>query len=329
VTIDYNGESAAPKPVSSVIAQFLRHSFSVADIIKRALRGWLFGLIGLVAGFAFGVYAIYITPPTYTVSIGLLPTDSSGDVSLGGESGGAFGAIATMIGIGSSGPVPKFTRFVASLFSTGVAKIMDEKYDLVCRTFSGDCDLKTHTWRKHTGFDAWVQQTIASIGHLPDPDRPRTAVDLASYTEGSVTMTSDKTTHILTLTMEARDPKFASEYLQALVNSTNDYLKRDDRGRIEPYVAYLNRKLVTNLNLTQHDALSSLLLEQERRLMLSSVDVPYAASIQDGPNVTSSNGAMRMLLVDSIIGLVLGFALGMLRSVWASRRRARSAAWQH
>ncbi len=326
MTVDYDGEQAAPEPVSAVIAKFLRRSFSMADLFKRAIRGWLFGTIGLAMGLVFAVYTIWTTPPSYSVTIGLLPTDSGGgDILSGDSSGGALGALAGLIGI-SGQPVPKFTRFVASLYASGVAKMMDRDHDMVCRTFGGDCDLKTHSWRKHTGFDAWVARLVARLGHLPDPDSPRTPLDLASYTQGQVTVTSDKTTHVLTLSMDTRDPKFTVTYLQTLVQSTNDFIKEQDRGVIQQYVEYLNRKLTTNTNVGQREALDSLLLEQERRLMLTAVDVPYAASVQDGPNVESSNRVTRVLLVDGVLGLILGMGLGAALS-FRSDRRARSGLW--
>ena len=328
VTVDYGGEQAAPEPASAVMAGFLRRSFSVADVVKRAVRGWLFGLIGLVAGICFGFYSIWTTPPTYSVSIGLLPTDSSGDVNLQGGGGTGLAALAGLVGMGG-GPVPKFTRFVASLNSTSVAKIMDKKYDMVCRTYAGDCDIKNHTWHKHAGFGAWVRKTVADIAHLQDPSAPRTAVDLADNTNTNVVLTTDRTSHILTLTMDSHDPKFAALYLNTLVQATNDYIKNQDLSAVRPFVDYLNAKLATtNLNLSQHEALVSLLVEQERRLMLSSVNVPYAASIQDGPNVTISNRAIRMLAVDAIIGLLLGFAAGIGGHFWMNGKRARSEAWR-
>jgi hypothetical protein len=326
VTVDYDGEQAAPEPASAVIAKFLRRSFSVGDVVKGALRGWLYGVIGLVLGATFGVYSIWTTPPSYSVSIGLLPTEGSGDVSVGDNSGGALSALAGLVGMGG-GPVPKFTRFVASLNATGVAKIMDQKYDMVCRTFS--CDPKTHVWRKNTGFAADFDRVIAQIGHLPDPDTPRTALDLANYTAGNVVFTPDRTTHILTLSMDTKDPKFAVLYLNVLVQATNDFIREKDRSAILPYVDYLHQKLATsNLNLAQHDALSSLLVDQERRLMLSSVDVPYAASIQDGPNITMSNKAIRLLAVYVVLGLILGFGVGWIRNFQTKSRQARSQTWK-
>jgi len=322
VTVDYDGEQAAPEPASAVIASFLNRSFSIADTLKGALRGWLFGLIGLVLGAIFGIYSVWATPPTYTVSIGLLPTEGSGDVSVG--DGGALSTLAGLVGMGG-GSVPKFTRFVASLNATAVAKIMDQKYDMVCLTFH--CDQKTHTWPKSTGWRAGFGRVMAQIAHLPDPDNPRTALDLAENTANQVVITPDRTTHILTLSMDSKDPKFAARYLNALVQATNDFIREKDRSSILPYVDYLHQKLSTeNLSLAQHDAFSTLLVDQERRLMLSSVEVPYAASIQDGPNITMSNKAVRMLAVDVMLGLVLGFALGWVWS-WRAEKR-RGSAWK-
>jgi hypothetical protein len=322
VTVDYDGEQAAPEPASAVIASFLHRSFSIADAVKGALRGWVFGLIGMVLGAIFGVYSIWATPPTYTVSIGLLPTEGSGDVSVG--DGGALSALAGLVGMGG-GSVPKFTLFVASLNTTAVAKIMDQRYDMVCITFG--CDQKTHTWRKSTSWRAGFNRLMAQIAHLRDPDGPRTAVDLAENTTNQVTITPDRVTHVLTLSMDSKNPKFAVRYLNVLVQAANDFNKERDRSTILPYVNYLHQKLATeNLNLAQHDAFAGLLVEQERRLMLSSVDVPYAASIQDGPNITMSNKAVRMLAVDVMLGLVLGFGAGWIWSWQAAKRR--SPAWK-
>jgi len=327
VTVDYDGEQAAPEPVSAVIARFLRKSFSIADVSKRALRGWLFGVIGLALGLLFGIYSIWVTPPTYNVTIGLLPTEAANDISLGGG-GDALSALAGLVGMGG-GPVPKFNRFVSALHSTNVAKIMDRQYDMVCRTFDSVCDRKTRRWKKQTGFEVWTERVMSQIAHLPDPDSPRTAKDLAGYTEANVFLTPDRTTHILTLSMESRNPKFATFYLQTLVQATNDFIRQEDRATITPYVDYLNQKLSTSLNVAQRDALSNILLDQERRLMLSSVSVPYAASIQDGPNVNISNKARRMLAVDGFLGLVLGLGIGIFWNLRGARKQARSHSWNN
>ena len=324
VTLDYDSEPLVPPPASNVIKRYLQRSFSMADLFKRAFKGWSFALLGLALGVLVGLYSAWTTPPRYYVTVGLLPVDSSGaDI---GESS-ALGALAGLVGF-SSGPVPKFTRFVSSLYATGVANLMDRKYDMICRTFKGNCDIATHTWRKSEGFQAWWDRKVAELGRLPDPDRPRTAFDLAQYALSTVQFSSDKTTHIVTVSIDTRDPKFATIFLMTLVRSTNDYIKAQDRDVIQKYVDYLYMKLATTTNLSQHDALSSLVLEQERRLMLTSVDVPYAASIQDGPNVTVSNAPLRTLLICSFLGAVLGGALGVLLSFIPTTSAWRRPLWR-
>src|ERR1700712_4854680 len=139
MTFQNNDEAVVSPPSANVIRRYLSNSFSIADIFARALKGWTFGLAGLILGSLAGIYVVWTTPPNYTVSIGLLPMESSGsDLN---ESAGALGALAGLTGL-NSGPVPKYTRFMAALNATGVAEIMDRDHDMVCRTFS-DCDIKT------------------------------------------------------------------------------------------------------------------------------------------------------------------------------------------
>ena len=306
----YNDEPVVTPPSANVIRRYLSNSISIADIFERALKSWAYGLAGLILGSLAGIYVIWTTPPNYTVSIGLLPMESSGsDLN---ESGGALGALAGLTGL-NSGPVPKYTRFMAALNATGVAEIMNRDHDMICRTFS-DCDVKTHKWRKHTGFRAWLGRQLARLGHLSDPDNPRTALDLSQYTKANIQPSSDKTTRILTLSVQTRDPIFMRAYVLMLVQSANKYVKEQDRYVLQRYVEYLYSKLATTTNISQREALGTLVLEQERKLMLAAVDVPYAANIQDGPNISESNNPARTLIVDSIIGLLLGSGLGVLLS---------------
>jgi len=61
--------------------------------------------------------------------------------------------------------------------------------------------------------------------------------------------------------------------------------------------------------------------------MLTAVDVPYAASVQDGPNVSSSNNVKRILFIDGVLGLILGVGLGAALSFYSGRTRLRSKLW--
>jgi hypothetical protein len=322
-TLDYDGESATPRPVSETVEKYLRKSISLSDIMGRLLRGWHFALLGAVLGVVIGVYAIWTTPPSYTISLTLLPLEA-GSADLTGGGGVGLSAIAGMLG--SNGPIPKFTRFVASLSSVGVAEAMDKKYDMICRS-SGNCNKKTHVWRRNTGFYAWVARTIANTAHLPDPDAPRTAVDLARYTAGNVTVASDPNTRLLLLSMDSRDPEFAKEFLLDLTHAANDFIKEQDNAIAKKNVEYVTSQLKTNTDLSQRAALTSMLASEESHLMFTAVDLPYVAQIQDGPIVDVSNAAVKLLAAYAMLGLLLGAAIGIAMSFLPDEKRFWRRSW--
>ena len=322
-TFDYQGESAAPEPVSETVEKYLKKSFSLSDIVVRLMRGWLFALIGAVIGITIGIYVVWITPPSYTVTVTLLPLDagSADTTSSGGLGLQVLGSL-----LGSNGPVPKFTRFVASLYSIGLASAMDHRYDTVCEVFH--CDAKTRQWPKRSGFYAWIGSTVAHIAHLPDPNRPRDVVDLAKYIEANVVLESDKNTKMLDLSIDTREPALASKFLVNLVNAANDYIKDQDNEVVRKEVNYITLQLKTNADLSQRDALAKMLEDQEQHLMMTAVDLPYVARIQDGPTVETSNAAIKYLSAFVLFGFLLGGGIGIAFSFVPPHKRFWSRSWK-
>lgn len=322
-TFDYEGESAAPRPVSQTVGNYLRKSISLSEILGRLFRGWFFALIGALLGVLIGIFTIWTTPPSYTVTITLLPLDA-GSADIAGGGGVGLNVLAGLLG--SSGPVPKFTRFVASLYSTGLASAMDRRYDAVCTAFN--CNKKTRQWSRNEGFYASINRIVAAIAHLPDPDRPKTAADLAKYIEANVTITSDRNTKMLALSMDTRDAKRASQFLVQLVQVANDYIKDQDNAVVRKEVAYISQQLKTNSDLSQRDALTKMLEDQEQHLMLTAVDLPYVASIQDGPTVETSNTSVKYLAVFTLFGFLLGGGLGIALSFVPENKRFWRSPWK-
>jgi hypothetical protein len=321
-TLDYDGEAVAPRPVSKTVDAYLRKSISLSDILKRLVRGWFLALVGTVIGVLAGVYTVWITPPTYTVTLTLLPLDS-GSAEVSGNGGVGLQVLAGLLG--NSGPVPKFTRFVASFYSTRLAAELDRKYDAVCDAFQ--CDKKTHSWPKHGGFYAWVIRAVTDIAHLPGPDRPRTADDLSKFIQSNVTITSDKNTNMLALGMDTDNPAKASRFLVRLVETANDFVKDQDNAVVKKEVAYVTAQLKTNTDLSQRDALTRMLEDQEQHLMLTAINLPYVASIQDGPTVEVSNRSIKFLAAFTLFGFLIGGGIGVALSFVPEQRRFWRRSW--
>jgi hypothetical protein len=322
MTIEQEAFEPRSRDSSVVIADYLKRSVSVSEILGNLWKGRMILAITFVLGLFYGVYAAWADGPHFSAEMNLLPADSN---SVEGNSGGsgALGLIAGLTGA-NLGSVPKFTQFLSALHSTGVAEILDKKYAMSCRIFAGDCDQKTHQWRKRSGWRAWLNGVTSELSGLPNPNGPYTPTELAQYVFGAVDVTIDKTNQVVKLRYQSRKPEFAKQFLTLLVRTTNDYIKNQDRVVQRQYVDYLASQAAIATNVAQRDAIDQLLLQQERKLMLTEVDVPYAATVLDGPTVLPVNRALKIIVLYGGIGLIIGalIALGRryLRPPFGSRR---------
>ena len=142
---------------------------------------------------------------------------------------------------------------------------------MTCRVFSGHCDQKTHQWQRRDGFRAWLNGILARLSGLPDPNGPFTPTELAQYIEGSVDVTIDKANQVVKLNYQSPKPQFAAQFLTLLVQTTNDYIKSQDRVVLRQYVNYLASQASTATNVAQRDAIdqhgietAALAIEQRR-----------------------------------------------------------------
>jgi hypothetical protein len=317
-----DAQSRAP---TAVIRDLLRNSISIADVMRQVWTGRWIVVAGLVLGLLYGLYLAHRAGPLYMASVEVLPTESEGGGSSGG--GGALSMLAGLAGGGGGGAVPKFVQFQFAIGSVGVAQMLDKKYDMVCVVYRGLCDIKTHVWRPRTGSDAVINAFLARVAGLPDPNGPLTVVDLAHYNFSAIGITKDKTSGLVTLGYYNSDPKFAADYLLKVLDTTNNYVREQDRATARNMVDYVAHRVATNTNVEQRAALDSLLLQQERRLMMTEVNAPYAAIILDGPIVTPLNNVLKTIVTNGFLFMLLGLVIATFRNLVPARWRLWSRFW--
>jgi len=215
--------------------------------------------------------------------------------------------------------LPKFTQFTMSVSSPNVAQMLNQRYDMLCRVYRNDCDPVTHRWRERTGLRESMNAFFAWLGHLPNPNGPRTIIDLSQYIADSVNVNQNKQNAVATLTFTHPDAQFAADFLSKVVKTTNDYIKLQNRDIQRRYVENLTESAGKTTNVEQRQAIDTLLLQEERQYMLTEVDVPYAAQIMDGPTVVPMDIARRMLVIYALIGTLVGAGLAACRSLLPRR----------
>jgi len=132
-----------------------------------------------------------------------------------GDMGAAGGLLAGLTGGSATAQVPRFIQFLYALSSVEVARSLDNKYDLLCRIYKGECDLKTRQWKPRTSMQDRFTSLQFRLSGLPDPNvGPRDIIDLAKYIGGSVGVAQlKKTDSVNTITYMDRNPKFAAQFL--------------------------------------------------------------------------------------------------------------------
>lgn len=319
MTIEQEAFEPRSRDSSVVIADYLKRSVSVAELLERLWGGRVIVAICFAIGIAYGTYSAWAGGPRFAAEISLLPADSN-SVEGSSAGGGALNLLAGLTGA-NIGSVPKFTQFLSALHSTGVAKILDERYGMTCRVFAGYCDQKTHQWNRRGGWRSWLNGIMARLSGLPDPNGPFTTTELAQYIYGSVDVTIDKANQVVKLSYQSPKPEFAAQFLSLLVQTTNDYIKAQDRLVLRQYVDYLASQTAAATNVAQRDVLDQLLLQQERKLMLTEVNVPYAATVLDGPTVLPVNRALKLILAFGALGLIVGALIALGGHYLAARLR--------
>src|ERR1051326_434602 len=106
-TVDYNGDDVIPPPVSETVQKYLRQSISLADVLRKVAEGWVMITAGALLGVVMGLYVVWATPASYTVTVLLRPLEEGSADLTGGGGGTGLAALAGLLG--TSGPVPKFT----------------------------------------------------------------------------------------------------------------------------------------------------------------------------------------------------------------------------
>ena len=306
--------NAYPAP-SSVIADYLKRSISVSYLLDRMWTGRLIIIAATLAGLLYGIYTAHTNGPRFSASMSISPADSDAMSDTG-----ATGLLAGLAGTSSTVALPKFTQFISSMGSVGVARELIKRHDLLCQIYNGECDPATHQWRERTGVRAWISGMLAKLGQLPNPNGPRTEIDLAQYVRGAVVSSTNKNNSLVTVTFEHRRPEFAAQVLAMVVATTNDHIRAQNREIQKRYVEYLSQSAVKTTNVEQRQAIDTLLLQEERKLMMTAVDTPYAAKILDGPTVVPVNKVLKTLVVNIFLGFVLGAVLAIFRDKIPGKR---------
>ena len=262
---------------------------------------------------------------SYTVSVTLRPTEDQS--SAGGNLGG-LGGLASLAGVQlPSGGATEFITFQAMLKSQEVASRLFADENLVQRLFAGE-------WNEgRKSFLRPAPSTLGNVKRLLEPlltgegqgayVAPN-AARLAEKITGAMSVSEDKTSGMLKLSMESAKPKLASDLLLALIRETDGFLKERFVISGSEALQFYQQKIAKARSREHREALAKLIAIEERKLMLATRDGPFVVEIMMGPDQSlrpTSPKSSLILALGLVLGLFLGAAVVLLRKAFGGNEK--------
>lgn len=259
------------------------------DIIQDIWRAklWVFGAV--LFGVFFAAAFVFLATPHYKSHIIISPSNpvngAESSSLMADENLFALRYIMQRVGAGTSSD---FMRFENTLSGESVAKILLRDPKIVA------------------GLKADRSFIFSQI------KRDWNAAEFSEYIDKNVRLENVGTTPLRRLVYAHPNANFGQYFLTALHDVTDGLIRNTIRNEASQRISHLRDSVRVNTNPDHRRALTSLLMEQERLLMLTSVETPYAASvIEPASSSVKAIWPNKALVYSAFVGAfaLIGFVL--------------------
>lgn len=281
----------------------------------RTLRtGWRWLLGGWSGGLVLAVAALWLVTPTYTATMVIGPTARVGSAAMGAR-------VPTLNGRDSAGvaepgagdeSLSDFARYLELFGSGPVADRLATDPAILHALFPEHWDADAGRWRRPPGLLPTVKRALLALVGREDwvePDGDRVARALRDR----LVIDMLRSGPMRRITVRHADRATAIELLGRIAAATDAHLRAEAARRSAAQIAHIKLRLGAVTVAEHRQALSDLLLDQERVAMMIGVDLPFAADMIQPPSAGAlpdwPNPAVLVPLA-GLVGLVVaGFGL--------------------
>jgi len=274
---------------------------------------WLIVAITSVFAVASVLYALSL-PNEYKSTVLLAPASSSSSSSLG-KLAGQFGGLASLAGInlGGGGGEDKSVIAMEIVKTWGFLEsfIKDNQIEVEVFAAKGwnrtsnqlviDPDLYDVENRK------WVRDFNPGKGQKAEPS----SWELFEEFKDRVSVSQDKTSGLISLSVEYYSPEIAKQWTDKLVKAINIHVQKQDREEATKSIAYLNKKIKETNIADMQSVFYQLIEEQTKTLMLAEVSAEYVFKTLSPSKVAEEKAKPKRALI-AILGFMLGGMLAVI-----------------
>lgn len=254
-----------------------------------------------LAGGVVATATAFLLPVKYQSSAVLaLAGDGSSGSSLGAAGAllSQFGGLASLGGIGLGGSSGKKAEAIATLNSAALTEGFIRDKDLLPVLFAKDWDASQKQWKN------------------PDQAKhPTVWIAEKMFDEKVRTVTEDKKTGLITLSIIWKDPVQAADWVTELVNRTNNRLRQQSIEQSQRNLDYLHDQLKQTSVVELQQAIYGLIEAEIKQVMIAKGSEQFAFRVIDPARVSEKKVSPKralMILLGGFAGLIMGILLALL-----------------
>jgi len=252
------------------------------------------------------LYALYL-PNIYTSSALLAPAESSSSSLSGGLS--QMAGMASLAGISLPGSGMTGNKSVEAIERIQSFEFF-EKYFLP--TISMQNLLAVDSWDSQQNIISYVEEDFdaASNKWIRSATYPKSSIPSAQEAfekfSQSLSIDEDKMTGFISISIEHQSPYIAQKWVNNIIQQINESMRESDKNKAEKSISFLNSQ-IANVNYEEvRQALSQLIQNQIKNLMLIESDNYYVLKVLDSPIAPEKRSAPVRSVI-AILGTIFGF----------------------
>jgi len=271
-------------------------SRGIGLLLRRHRSFLLLVFAGGLAGIAFS----YLFTPVFRSDATLVPSDEVLGLNQNSIAGG-LGGLASLVGFGGAGN--RENEALAILKSRALTSAYIEANDLLPIIFYDRWDPDSHKWRSY------------QKGQVP------TLQDGYTVFDNSIRLVvENRKTGLVTVSITWHDPKLAKQWVDGLVNSANDLLRRQAIERSTTNLEYLQKVLDKTTVVTMKDTISKLMETELKKQMMATGNRDYAFRFVDPAVIPEHKVAPKRSLF-AVFGAAFGSLVWILIVTFRNRDR--------
>ncbi len=286
----------------------IREIFISLDLLNWKL--WIINFLILIVA----IFYVKKMPDIYKSEATLITASSNSSLNLSNKLGGLAAFAGVEIG-GSNND--KTILAIEKIKSRSFLTRFTEKNDIYIELFAvNNWDRKLNLLLVDKdvydeNLKVWTRNV--TYPHTKKPSKLEAVEKLRKI----INITIDKTTGVITISVEHYSPIVAAKWLNLLIEQLNYEVALEDKLEAEKSIEYLNRQLKESKLLEVRNNINILLEEQNKKLMLSNIrdnyilkyiDPPIEPEVKDKPKRTI------IILFIMAISLILSLGINIIRN---------------